>query len=188
MEKTSLETAIREKIETFVDSVGLRIYDIDASPNLVKITVETGSGSPADIDLIAKTHLKINSILEDGQLISLDRAAIEVSSPGLERNLRTLEHFRDALGASVSIRLKPGSHEDRRLSGQITEVREDSVSVKTTSLGNHESNTVTIAFEDIEKAKTVFVWEDSLGDSKSKTRVGKSTQDLISPAIGGSKG
>ncbi len=187
MEKTSLEAAIRGTIEPYVHSCGLRIYDIDASVNLVKITVETSSGNPADLDSIAKTHLKINSILEEEQVVSLDSVAVEVSSPGLERNLRTLEHFKNAVGQSVSIRLKPGSQDDRRHSGQITEVSNDSVSIKTTSPSSNESINVTIAFDDIEKAKTIFVWNDSSGDSKSKTRAPKLTKDLISPAIGGSK-
>ena len=51
----------------------------------------------------------------------LDRWSIEVSSPGIERPLRTHEHFRRAVGREV--RLKTGG---KRLRGEVVAARERS--------------------------------------------------------------
>jgi ribosome maturation factor RimP len=51
----------------------------------------------------------------------LDRYAIEVWSPGPEPPLRTLEHFRRALGQRVRIRTE-GADGKRSLSGTLVEV------------------------------------------------------------------
>jgi len=51
----------------------------------------------------------------------LDSYSVEVSSPGLERPLRTREHFRNAEGRKVRVKTP-----DRKLRGEVTAVGERS--------------------------------------------------------------
>jgi ribosome maturation factor RimP len=51
----------------------------------------------------------------------LDSYSVEVSSPGLERPLRTREHFRNAEGRKVRVKTS-----DRKLRGEVTAVGERS--------------------------------------------------------------
>lgn len=52
--------------------------------------------------------------------------AIDVSSPGIERPVRTPEHFRNAVGRTVTLR----TPERKRLKGEIVSVGETSVVVQ----------------------------------------------------------
>jgi ribosome maturation factor RimP len=76
-----------------------------------------------------------------------------VSTPGLERPLRTAAHFRGALGAEVKVKTRPGVEGDRRVDGTVTEVDDDGVTI-TDAAGTAR----TLRYDDIERARTVFVW------------------------------
>jgi ribosome maturation factor RimP len=54
---------------------------------------------------------------------------LEVSSPGLERALRTPEHFAGAVGREVRIKLRPGVEGDRRAAGVLTASDDHTVTV-----------------------------------------------------------
>ena len=75
----------------------------------------------------------------------LERYAIEVSSPGLERRLRTREHFERAIGRRV--RLKTDA---LRLRGQVTAVKERSF-----ELVNGSGEPVDIPYDSIVRANLI---------------------------------
>jgi ribosome maturation factor RimP len=61
-----------------------------------------------------------------------DRYGIEVWSPGTEPPLRTIAHFRDAIGEMVALRVvTEGAGRARSVSGTLTAVEEDRVEVST---------------------------------------------------------
>ncbi len=53
--------------------------------------------------------------------------AVEVSSPGLERPLRRPEHFRNAVGRTVSLRTE---RRKKRLRGEVVDARDTAVVVR----------------------------------------------------------
>jgi ribosome maturation factor RimP len=79
---------------------------------------------------------------------------LEVSSPGVERRLRTPEHFSAAVGEVVSIRTVPGS-ELRRLQGRLTSVDSEGFEVES---GSPPGGRQYLRFADVERARTVFNW------------------------------
>ena len=61
-----------------------------------------------------------------------DRYAIEVWSPGTEPPLRTIEHYRSAIGQAVALRVvTEGAGRARSVSGTLTAVDSDRVEVST---------------------------------------------------------
>ena len=54
----------------------------------------------------------------------LDRYAVEVSSPGTERPLRTPDHFQHALGRSVALRTADAIHGRKRFRGRVVAARD----------------------------------------------------------------
>lgn len=54
----------------------------------------------------------------------LDRYSVEVSSPGLERPLRTSDHFQHALGHSVALRTAEAIHGRKRFRGRVVAARD----------------------------------------------------------------
>jgi ribosome maturation factor RimP len=75
----------------------------------------------------------------------LERYAIEVSSPGIERPLRTREHFEHAIGRRV--RLKT---DHQRLRGQVAAVNE-----RTFALANGSDEPVDIPYDSIVRANLI---------------------------------
>ena len=59
--------------------------------------------------------------------------AIEVSSPGPDRPLRKAEHFADAVGARVSVRVEGGRK--NRYRGLLTEAGEDTITLEAGDAG-----------------------------------------------------
>ena len=61
----------------------------------------------------------------------LERYAVEVSSPGSERPLRTAEHFQGAVGRRVALRTAGEVQGRRRFRGEVVAAGADVVTVST---------------------------------------------------------
>ena len=85
---------------------------------------------------------------------------LEVSTPGLERPLRTPAHFQGAIGAEVKVKTHPGVEGDRRVDGTVRAADDETVAIATAD-GER-----TLRYDEIERARTVFVWGPS--DKKVK--------------------
>ncbi len=79
---------------------------------------------------------------------------LEVSSPGLERTLRTPAHFTRSLGATVAVRLRDIEEGgERRIHGTLEAADGSSITVRT-----EQGDERTVPYTHIDRAKTVFVW------------------------------
>ena len=74
---------------------------------------------------------------------------LEVSSPGLDRRLRTLEQFERFVGEPVRLELKEPQDGRRRLTGEITGIADDAVLISA------EGQTWRLALKDIAEARLV---------------------------------
>ena len=79
-----------------------------------------------------------------------EQYALEVSSPGIERPLRRPEHFRNAVGRTVTLR----TPERKRLKGEIVSAGESSVVVQS---GN---DNVEIPYDAIVRGNLVYTESD----------------------------
>ena len=55
---------------------------------------------------------------------------LEVSSPGVERRLRTLEHFNRFCGLEVTVQLKVPQDGSQKLRGRIVRIQEESIVIE----------------------------------------------------------
>jgi len=83
------------------------------------------------------------------------RYTLSVSSPGLERRLRTPAHFARAVGEAVTIRIHAGTADVRRVSGTLESADETGCTLAGPDLPD---GTMRIAYDEIERARTVFEW------------------------------
>ena len=141
---------VREIVSPLVDAADLQIYDIDLAGGVLQILVDRPGG--ADIGSIGKLARAITRALEDNDPIAGDYA-LEVSSPGLERPLRTAAHFAAAVDTTVKVKTRPGTDGERRIEGTITAADDTSVTVRDDQGVEH-----TVAYDDIERARTTFEW------------------------------
>ena len=153
------ENQVSRRIEALITPVladlGLEMYDLEYNGGIVKITVDTPPGSPGgiDVDQLSQCTRLISRELDHDDPVP-GHYTLEVSSPGLERNLRLPRHFQRETGKSAAIRLQNVINGERRLSGVIESAGPDTFLLR---LANGEERI--IPYDQIDRAKTIFVWE-----------------------------
>jgi ribosome maturation factor RimP len=124
---------------------GFEVVDVERQGPLLRVTVDRAGG--IDLEAVTEATRLINDLLDRHDLVG-DKTTLEVSSPGIERPLRTPEHFKRFVGTEVAVKAKAGTEGDRRLAGVLEVADDEGVVVAGRRL----------AYDDIEKARTVFVW------------------------------
>jgi ribosome maturation factor RimP len=146
-------TRVRLLIEPLIDEAGVTLYDLEYTGGVLRITVQREGG--VGIDVIGKLTRQISHLLDEEDPMP-GQYTLEVSSPGLERALRTPEHFAGAVGSLVALKTKPGVEGDRRVKGTLVSVDDTSATVAPSDAA--PGVTRVIGLTDIERARTVFEW------------------------------
>ncbi|HZQ86429.1 MAG TPA: ribosome maturation factor RimP [Acidimicrobiales bacterium] len=158
----SVAEAVRRVVEPLLAEQGLECFDIEFSGGRLVVMADRPGG--VDLEALTEATRVISAALDRADPVP-GRYVLEVSSPGLERRLRTPEHFRRSSGSTVSLKLLPDAEPPRRLKGRLEAVSDDGISV----------DGRLIAFTDIERAHTVFEWGPSPKPGKPSSRHHKAT-------------
>ncbi len=145
----SIVERVREIVEPLLARHSLEVYDIELVGSQLRITIDrpAPSSEPLDLDAIAQATRLISLALDEHDPID-SRYTLEVSSPGLERALRTPTHFTRAVGSFINVKTRPGVEGERRVRGMLATADDDGVTVDDRHL----------RYDEIEKARTVFDW------------------------------
>lgn len=150
MKKTIRET-VKDGIEPIVTELGYRIWDITygkiGADYHLEITIDSDNG--IEISDCEKVHRAIDPILDEIDPIE-GFYYLEVSSPGVERDLRTDEHISLSIGEKVEAKLFAPKDGIKSVTGTLASF-EDGI-VKITAEGVDYS----FARSDISKIKTVY--------------------------------
>ncbi|HEX4082140.1 MAG TPA: ribosome maturation factor RimP [Acidimicrobiales bacterium] len=140
---------LTDALSPVLADLGLDLVDVEVAGGVVRVLVDREGG--VDLDALASANKAVSVELD-----RLDpmpgRYTLEVSSPGVERRLRTPAHFVRAIGETVTVRTQPGTTEVRRLQGALTAADDNGIVLET------GDGPVRIAYEQIERARTVFEW------------------------------
>lgn len=143
---------VRTLITPLVTDLGLEVFDVEYGGGNLIVTVDAPGG--VGIDLVARATRAVSSALDEADPIS-GHYTLEVSSPGLERALRTPGHFAWAVGRAVSVKTVSAYDGPRRLTGTVGAADDDGVDL---TLDEPAGTTVRLAYGDIDKARTTFEW------------------------------
>jgi len=151
----SITDSVRQLVLPILADLGLELYDLEYAGGMVKVTIDTPPGSPGgvDVDQLARATRLISRDLDHADPIP-GHYTLEVSSPGLERNLRLPRHFQREIGKQVAVRLTNVVNGERRISGQLIAASETDFTLR---LASGEERIV--ALDQVDRARTVFVWE-----------------------------
>ena len=116
----------------------------------VELTHDHPVGGRIDLGQVSEATAVVDALLDANDVVG-DRFTLEVSSPGLERPLRTLEHFRRAMGSTVMVKTRPGTAGERRVEGRLDDAEIDPE-------GSLRVAGRVIAYADVESARIVVVW------------------------------
>lgn len=141
-------------VAPILDDLDLDLYDCEFGGGVLKITVDTPPGSPGgvDLDTLSLATRLISRELDHDDPIP-GHYTLEVSSPGLERSLRRPEHFQREVGKAVVVRLRDVANGERRLQGRLAAATAEDITLALDAGGERR-----IAYAQIDRARTVFVW------------------------------
>jgi ribosome maturation factor RimP len=151
-------------IEPVVSDLGLELVDVELAGatggrRTLRVTIDREGG--VDLDAITDATRAISPVL-DAQGGPSGAYTLEVSSPGLERPLRTPEHFRRAVGATVSIKARGADGSIARRRGVVLNADDTAVEV------DFDGSAERVAYTDITQARTVFDWGAPPPPARSK--------------------
>lgn len=147
---------VRAMVAPLVADMKLDLYDIEMRGGVLRITVDTPPGSPGGVDLESLTLLtKMISRDFDHDDPMPGHYTLEVTSPGLERTLRTPQHYQREVGKTVALRLRDVVNGERRLQGTLVAADDHAATVR---LDDDELTERVVPYDQIDRARTVFVW------------------------------
>lgn len=159
-----LVARLTDVVLPIVSDLGLDLYDLEFSGGMLRITVDTppGSSGGVDVDQLSRVTRLVSRELDHLDPIP-GHYTLEVSSPGLERNLRLPRHFTREIGKTVAVRLRNVVQGERRVTGVLMDAGTDAFTVREESGAER-----VVPYADVDRARTVFVWEARPKPGQSK--------------------
>ena len=138
-------------INKYLFEENLELYDINIVnfPNISKIEVYVYSSSSLDYKTIERLNFQIQRLLEE---INIQKGTYEliVSSPGIERLLKTNRHYEISQQELIKVKLIEPINDEYVLYGTLNKVEGESIYL------NIQDNEINIPINNIKKSRIVF--------------------------------
>lgn len=148
---------VRDLVAPIASDLQLDLYDVERRGGTLRVTLDTPPGSDGGVDL---DQLALATRLISRELDHTDpvpgKYTLEVTSPGLERSLRTPAHFRREVGKVLNVRLRDVDAESRRLQGELVAADDRTATIRVDVDGELVDRVVEL--DTIDRARTVFEW------------------------------
>ncbi len=130
MAKKNVVQTVTELLTPVIEELGYRVWDVVYSKigteYHLEITIDSDEG--IDINDCEKVHRAIDPILDEADPIEASYR-LEVSSPGIERELRTTAHIEACLGMVAEIRFFKAIDGVKSRIAALSAVAEDTLTV-----------------------------------------------------------
>ena len=144
-------TLITELIDTTIQVLGLDLWGVEllqqGKYSLLRIYIEREEG--VTIEDCEKVSRQVSALLDVEDPIA-GEYTLEVSSPGMDRPLFSIEHYSKYVGSEVDLKLRRPINGRRKFKGQIIKISGDIVGLLV------DGSEYGLEFSDIEKASIVF--------------------------------
>ena len=149
--KKGIKETVRELVTPVIEGLGYEVWDITyqkvGADYHLEITIDSERG--INIEDCEKVHRAIDPILDEQDPIE-SFYYLDVSSPGIERELRTDEHIALSIGEKVEVRLFAAQDGRKSFTARLTGFSDGAL----TFLENDVE--LTVKRSDISKLTTVF--------------------------------
>ena len=143
-----------QTLKKVIENCGVTLYDtesvVENEQKIYRVFITQEGG--VNLDKCAEITRIISPILDLDPPMS-GKYALEVSSPGIERNLSTLSHFKQSIGDNVKVKLE-GEESNTKFKGKIMKVTDNTIVV----YDKEKQEDFTFTISQILKAKTYFQW------------------------------
>jgi ribosome maturation factor RimP len=135
-----------------LEARGLDLVDVEVHGASLTVYVDKDGG--VGLDELGDVTRDVSTILDELDPMP-GRYTLSVSSPGLERRLRTPAHYARAVGETITVRLDAGTEDVRRVSGTLEAADEKGFTLVGPEV---PGGTMEIGYGQVERARTVFEW------------------------------
>ena len=144
-------------VESEVRNLGYELFELrtagSKSRPTLDVRVDREDGNPVTVDDCARISRALEARLDASRVLG-ERYVLEVSSPGVERPLRTAAHWRRFVGKRVSVKSPAvGGRIEAENAGVVEENGSDVVVLR---MPKGDEKRVPLA--DIKEARLVFEW------------------------------
>ena len=155
-------TELAGALSPVVAARGLELVDVEVQGAQLTVFVDREGG--VGLDELGEATKDVSAALDRIDPMP-GRYTLTVSSPGLERRLRTPAQFERAVGETVTMRVDAGTADVRRLTGTLRAADGTGCTVAGPDVPGGE---VRISYDQIERARTVFEWGPAPRRAKSE--------------------
>lgn len=149
----NIEKKVEELVKPIIEGLGYELYDVEYAKEgkeyYLRIFIDKETG--ISIDDCENVNNSINDILDQADYIK-EQYYLEVSSTGLEKNLRKDEHFLKQIGNEIEVKLYKAINKEKVISGKLLSFEEEKIVLET------EEEKVEIEKSNISVAKTIYNW------------------------------
>ena len=156
MAENSIEKKTKELLEKIILDLGYELYDIGYAKEGKEYHLCIYIDKPCEgisINDCEKVNDAITDVLDKADFIK-DQYFLEVSSTGLEKNLRKDEHFQKQIGNKIEVKLFSKLNNQNVFEGILKEFNNEYLIIET------EDSEVKIDRNKISTAKTVYNWNE----------------------------
>ena len=138
-------------ISTYLETENLELYDLNIAGNesISKVEIFIFSQAEQELSTFERLNYQIQRLLED---IGLEKGTYELilSSPGIERSLKTKRHFELALNEEIKVNLINPKNGEYTFIGNLVNINEEDVEILSDGMTHN------FEYENIKKAKIRF--------------------------------
>ena len=149
--KKGIKETVRELVTPIIEELGYEIWDVTyqkiGADYHLEITIDSEAG--INIEDCEKVHRAIDPILDEHDPIE-GFYYLDVSSPGIERELRTEAHIMSQIGVKAEAKLYAAKDGRRSIVGIIKSLEGDVL-----TLGEGDAD-ITLKLEEISKLTTIY--------------------------------
>ena len=145
------EIEIHHQIASYLKDENIELYDLNIInfPNISKVEIYIFSNEEINIDTTARLNKQLSRVIEE---FGYEKGSFDmiVSSPGIERKLKSLRHFELSIGELVKLKLFNPIDEIYTFEGTLLSVKGKNIILKT------ENDDIEINISEIKNAKIEF--------------------------------
>ena len=145
------EKEIKQQIDSYLKDENLELYDLNIVnfPNISKIEVFIYSADNVNLDITTRLNKQLNRLVVD---LGFENGSFDmiVSSPGIERKLKSFRHFQLSLGELIKVKLFNPINNIYTFEGDLISVEEENIVLKT------DTSEIEINISNIKNAKIEF--------------------------------
>ena len=127
---SKLEEKVEDLVTPKINSIGYRVYDVmyvkEGKDNYLRIFIDNDEG--ISLNDCEKVNDAITDMLDEANYIK-DQYFLEISSPGVERNIRKNEHLQESLGMEITVKLFKPIEKKKEYNGILKSFSEEVVTL-----------------------------------------------------------